>query len=149
MVPKVRPTAVLIEDGKMLLLEQRVSGSSERRWSLPGGTVEPGETIEECLVREVREETGLEVALDRLLYVCDRIDGDTHVVHITFAVRRTGGALKARAEPEGGAHPIRSVKMVPLASLREYGFGEKFCELAAAGFPDSGTYRGPVRNIRL
>jgi ADP-ribose pyrophosphatase YjhB (NUDIX family) len=140
MRPKIRPTAVLIEDEEILLVEQHVAGSLPRAWSLPGGAVEHGET---------REETGLDIAVDRLLYVCDRIEGDEHVVHITFAVKRVGGRLTRGVEPEPCAHPIRSAKMVPLTSLCDYGFQHRFRELAEAGFPNSGTYQGPVSNIGL
>ena len=144
---KVRPTAILIEEGQILLLEQRVS--DHRNWSLPCGTLEAGETIEECLVREMREETGLTVSIDRLLYVCERIEADTHVIHMTFAVTRQGGRLRVGAEPELGAQVIESAKMIPLADLAHYGFGARFCELASAGFPGDGTYQGSVRNIGL
>ncbi len=146
---KVRATAVLIEDGNILLVEQRVAESLARGWSLPGGTLEFGETLQECIVREMKEETGLDVAIERLLYVCDRLQDERHVVHVTFAVRRVGGRLQLGAEPEADANPIESVEMVPLASLREYGFSQRFCELALAGFPGSGSYRGSVTNIGL
>ncbi len=146
---KVRATAVLIEDGNILLVEQRVTESLARGWSLPGGTLEFGETLQECIVREMKEETGLDVAIERLLYVCDRLQDERHVVHVTFAVRRVGGRLRLGAEPEADANPIKSVEMAPLASLREYGFSQRFCELALAGFPGSGSYRGAVTNIGL
>jgi ADP-ribose pyrophosphatase YjhB (NUDIX family) len=149
MTPVVRATAVLVEKGRILLVQQRVSELATRTWSLPGGAVQSGESLERCLVREVKEETGLDIAVERLLYVCDRIEQGAHVVHISFAVRRTGGALTLGAEPEPGANPIGDVKMVPLSSLGEYGFSERFRELAEAGFPDSGSYRGPVSNIGL
>ena len=123
--------------------------SLSRSWSLPGGTLEFGETLEECVIREVREETGLDVVVDKLLYVCDRIVDDRHIVHISFAVKCVGGSLHVGVEPEVVANPIKSVKMVPLSELHEYGFSKRFCELAKADFPDSGTYQRLVQNIGL
>ncbi len=149
MNPKIRATAVLIDDGCILLVEQQVTESLPRGWSLPGGTVEAGETLQACVIRETKEETGLDVAVDKLLYVCDRIADGRHVVHLTFAVRRVGGELQVGAEPEPGANPIRSVEMVPLSALGEYGFSRRFCELALAGFPEAGSYQGAVSNIGL
>ncbi|MGI8858183.1 MAG: NUDIX domain-containing protein [Thermomicrobiales bacterium] len=146
---KVRATAVLIEDGHILLTEQRISSSETRRWSLPGGGVEFGETLESCLIREIREETGLTVAIDRLLYLCDRIQDGRHTVHITFAVHRVSGALQVGVEPEPGAFPITDVRMIPLAHLTAFGFSERFRDLALTDFPQSGTYQGLVANIGL
>jgi len=143
----VRATAVLIEDGRILLVEQRVSDT--RGWSLPGGTLEMGETLEACVVREVKEETGLVVRVDGLLYLGDRIEDGRHVVHITFAVKRVGGCLRVGAEPEPGANSIYSVEMAPIESLAEYGFDRRFRDLASAGFPGRGCYVGSVAHIGL
>jgi ADP-ribose pyrophosphatase YjhB (NUDIX family) len=147
MNPKVRATAVLIEDDRILLVKQRVSDA--RSWSLPGGTLKMGENLEECVVREVKEETGLTVRVEELLYLGDRIEGDRHVVHITFAVNRVGGCLRVGAEPEPGANPIYGVEMVPIGSLAERGFDCRFGALAAAGFPGRGSYVGAVSHIGL
>jgi ADP-ribose pyrophosphatase YjhB (NUDIX family) len=138
---------VLIEDGHILLVEQRVNDA--RGWSLPGGTLEWGESVEACVIREMREETGLDVELARLLYLCDRIEDAGHVLHVTLAVRRVGGSLRTGVEPEPGANPIQSVRIVPLAALIDHGFSSRFRDLAVAGFPDAGAYRGPVSNIGL
>jgi 8-oxo-dGTP pyrophosphatase MutT (NUDIX family) len=66
-------------------------------WSLPGGHVDPGESIGAAAVREVWEETGVEARLDRLVGVYSRphwIDGGFHV-HL-FAARTIGGELRGQ-----------------------------------------------------
>ena len=144
---KVRVTGVLIENQNILLVGQKVTDS--RSWSLPGGTLEPGESMGECCAREMREETGLETALDRLLYICDRFHDDRQVVHITFALKRTSGRVKLGREPEKEANPITDIKWVPLELLTDYGFAARFQELALKNFPNAGTYQGDVSNIGL
>jgi ADP-ribose pyrophosphatase YjhB (NUDIX family) len=141
----VRVTAIVIEDDQILLLDQDTEG--DRTWSLPGGKVDPtGETVEDALIREVREETGLEVSVGRLLYVCDVVSA--HVVHLTFECRRTGGTLGA-ITPGTESWPIRAVEFVKLSELRGLGFSERFVELARAGWPGAGSYMGPKANIGL
>lgn len=140
----VRVTAIVMEDDQILLLDQDTE--ADRSWSLPGGKVEPGEMIEEALYREVREETGLEVQVGDLLYVCDVVTA--HVVHLTFRCHRVGGTLGA-VTSGADIRPIRGVAFVKLADLRSLGFSELFVELAQAGWPGAGSYRGPKTNIGL
>jgi ADP-ribose pyrophosphatase YjhB (NUDIX family) len=144
---RVRVTGVVIEDGCILLLNQDTD--TDRSWSLPGGKVEEGETLAAALVREMREETGLDIEPGRLLYVCDHLPGNgTHVVHITFEAKRTGGLV---GDIAAGADttPIRGVEFVKLAELPALGFSDRFTELAMAGFPGAGSYVGPKSAIGL
>ena len=83
-VMQVRVTGILIEDEKVLLVKQKVAN---RNWSLPGGRAENGETLEEAMIREMREETGLEVNIQKLLYVCDKPDARPSLLHITFCLK--------------------------------------------------------------
>ena len=146
-IQKVRVTGILVEENNILLLEQDVTES--RRWSLPGGSLEPGETIEQCLVREMKEETGLDISIVDLLYICDRLQEDNHVVHMTFLIKKMGGKLGTGDGAEFTTGKIKSVKMIPLYELENYGFASTFCDLARSNFPDRGTYKGNISNIGL
>jgi ADP-ribose pyrophosphatase YjhB (NUDIX family) len=143
----IRVTGVLIDNGRILLLNQDTGAG--RSWSLPGGKVEDGETLAGALVREMREETGLEVEPGRLLYVCDHLPGDgTAVVHLTFEARRTGG-VAGQVTAGLDTRPIRGVEFVRLDGLASRGFGPRFAELATAGFPGAGSYMGAKASIGL
>jgi len=88
--------AVIINDRGEVLLQRR---SDDGRWGLPGGAMEPGEEPAETLVREIREETALEVVPERIVGVYSgpefRVrygNGDeTMIVSITFACRPVSG----------------------------------------------------------
>lgn len=142
----VRVTGVSIKNNEILLLDQDTSNS--RSWSLPGGKVESHETLETALVREMKEETGLDVSVKELLYVCDLITPDTHVLHITFRVDIIGGNL-GENDKSTDTREIRQVKYVPVGDLHKYGFSRRFQELVEANFPKAGSYMGSKDNIGL
>ncbi len=139
--PIVRPTGILIEDGRLLLVKQDVS--TTRHWALPGGKLEYGETIEQCLVREIKEETGLAVKVKELLYITDRFRHmNNHVVHIAFLVERIGEKSPSENWQHQDLKEIREVKMVPVAELTDYGFSSAFYRLVKDNFPGRGSYQG-------
>ena len=93
----------VIEDGAgRILLVKHVperGGFWQGRWICPGGELELGETIEEGIKREVKEETQLDIDLVAPLYPFDRVvkanDGvSLHVLYIDYLARVTGGELK-------------------------------------------------------
>lgn len=143
---QVRVTGILIENERILLVKQNVS--SERRWSLPGGRVEQGETLEEAIVREIEEETELTTKVVKLLYLCDKPDASPSLIHITFLLKKVDGEIRLPFN-EFDKNPISDVAMVPIDHLRKYGFSEKFMTIVRNGFPESGSYQGLKRNIGL
>jgi mutator protein MutT len=96
--PVVSVGAVIVDGGQVLLIK-RGQPPLQGRWSLPGGVVEVGETLREALVREVREETGLEVEVGPVVEVLERIErgADTrveyHYVIIDYRCVVRGGRL--------------------------------------------------------
>ena len=73
--PIVGVGAVIVQDGKVLVVKRKYEPLAGQ-WSLPGGTLELGETLQEGVAREMREETGLEVEVGPVIEVFDRIMTD-------------------------------------------------------------------------
>lgn len=143
---QVRITGILIEEDKILIVKQTIS--PERTWSLPGGRVQQGEMLEEAIIREMREETGLETSVTKLLYVCDYPEVEPPVLHISFLLNRIGGEVRLPSN-EFDENPIFDVKMVPIDDLPSYDFSDKFKDFVQKGFPDAGSYKGHKRCIGL
>ena len=100
--PVVGVGGVVIREGKVLLI-RRGKPPLYGRWVVPGGTVELGEPLEEALVREIREETGLEVEPLEVLTVFDRIERDGgrvlyHYVIVDYLCRWLAGEAHASSD---------------------------------------------------
>ncbi len=94
---KVAADMILVDKNRVLLVKRRNEPFSGR-WALPGGFVEEGETVEEAAVREMREETGVDVELAQLLGVYSNPDRDPRgrVISAVYEVERAdGGAVDA------------------------------------------------------
>jgi len=91
--------AVIVHEGRVLLV-QRGREPMLGKWTIPGGLIEVGEMLSEAVVRETREETGLDVEPVELIELLDRIqrDGERvryHYVVADYLCRVTGGTAKA------------------------------------------------------
>lgn len=87
--------AVVIDDDRLLLI-RRGHGPAAGEWSFPGGRVEFGETMVEAVVREVYEETGLEVVVGDYIGHVEVIGDDTHfVIHDFYATAFDAEPIRA------------------------------------------------------
>jgi len=123
------------DEGVLLVANRRViDGAETTAWDLPGGGVEPGETLGEALVREIAEETGLEVGVRDFLFVAEgeRIrKGERTGVwrSFFFRIERTGGVMDISGEPDIVAY--RFVPRAELAPLLTAPYHRGFCQWLA------------------
>ena len=99
---QVRVQGVCFSGGRVLCALHRKA--TDRYWVLPGGHLEPGESLIDGLVRELLEETGLAVEEERLWAVSEFRSDARHVVDCTFLVSRFSGRPRLGIDPEGPAH---------------------------------------------
>jgi ADP-ribose pyrophosphatase YjhB (NUDIX family) len=102
--PLVGVGAVVVDAGRVLLI-RRGREPAKGQWSLPGGLLELGESLEEGVRREVKEETGLEVEPLELVELINRVlrQGERvqyHYVIADYLCRVTGGVLRASSDAE-------------------------------------------------
>lgn len=122
--PCVRVAAAILHEGKVVLVRHR-SGESIYHL-LPGGGVDYRETLAHALVREVEEETGLQIRLGAPLLINDTIDplGPRHTVNITFLADVVGGEITESPEDPR----VEAVELVVPARLSELDLRPPFAE---------------------
>lgn len=106
--------AVVRRHGRYLIGRRPASGLLGGMWEFPGGKIEPGETHEQALVREVREETGLEIRVGDPVATVDHAYSHFAVTLHVYACRAIAGRAKAHFHSE--------LKWVPRSQLDEYAF---------------------------
>ncbi|MDH7506905.1 MAG: NUDIX hydrolase [Candidatus Thermoplasmatota archaeon] len=94
--PSLTTDGVIIKNGKILLIKRK-NEPFKGKWALPGGFVEYGEKVEEAIVREIKEETGLITKIKEPvgIYSDPKRDPRGHVVSIVFLLDIIDGKLKA------------------------------------------------------
>lgn len=115
---------IIIKDGKIVLIK-RGNEPARGKWTIPGGLVEIGETLETAVVREAKEETCLDVMNPSFIGVVDQIDRDKdgkvkyHYVILDFLVKVVGGSI-------GAASDAAELSWVPIEEVETYDLTESF-----------------------
>jgi 8-oxo-dGTP diphosphatase len=124
--PIIGVGAVIIRNGK-ILLEKRKGDPGRNKWTIPGGLVELGESAEQTVIREVREETNLEVEEPKLIDVVNNITPDEdgrikyHFLIVDYFVKLRGGKLKA-------ADDAAELRWVRFSEVENYDLTRSFRE---------------------
>jgi ADP-ribose pyrophosphatase YjhB (NUDIX family) len=137
--PLVGVGALIFERGR-ILMAQRGKPPLMDQWSLPGGLVEVGESLENAVRREVREETGLEVKPLGVLEIFERImrnaggAAEYHYVLLDYICHVTGGALRAGDD-------AKRVKWFERRALKDLHITEGTLPVIEKGFRNRRKYR--------
>ena len=96
----IRYQGAIIDQDQILLIRWREADPERSFWVIPGGGREPGESVEKCIVREMHEETSLDVRVEQLLFEEGGLDGTRPWIMKTYVCRKTGGEEMPGCEPE-------------------------------------------------
>jgi len=116
--------ALVLEDGKLLLI-RRGAQPGQGKWSIPGGLVELGENVQDAMVRETKEEVGLDVEAVKLMDVFDSVTLDDqgrvqyHFVVVNFLVRIVGGTVRTESD-------ILEARWVPVEEVEKFTLTDSF-----------------------
>lgn len=115
-----RYQGAIIRDEHILLIQHHFYADDARYWLIPGGGLEPDETEEACVAREMREETHLEVQVERLLLheAAHKVDS-TYEFYKTYLCRPVSGEAKPGYEPELEAASAYAITQVKWFNLRD------------------------------
>lgn len=128
------------QDGSVLLLRRsEQSSSNPGKWELPGGKPDPGESFEQSLRREVREETGFEIDLYHSAGTADQEVKGFHIVHvIVVASIRSGGLAISNEHAE-----YRWVKIPDLGALDRADWFDQYYQVYLGGLTAGGEKSPP------
>ena len=110
--PQLCVGAIAVHAGRLLMV-RRGRGPAAGEWSIPGGRVDPGETLAEAVLRELVEETGLDGVCDEMVGWVERIGSDHHFVILDFRV-----SVLDPADPVAGSDAAEAA-WVPLSDVAE------------------------------
>ena len=128
----VSAAAGLVFRGDEVLMVKRGGPPHQRRWSVPGGSVEEGETVDAAVAREVLEETGVRVSPVKVVLVHDLIERDAKgQVRFHYAIADILCEY-VEGDPMPGSDAVNA-RWIPVRELHEYDVSEGALEAITAG----------------
>jgi len=115
---RVRVCGICRQGRKILVVRHANILDKYHLWSPPGGGLQFGENIKDCLVREFQEETGLEIQVKRFLFLQEFLQEPLHAIELFFEVEIMGGTLKTGSDPEL-RNTEQSIQEVDFKSLQD------------------------------
>lgn len=107
--------AIIRKDNKILICQRGAGGSTAFLWEFPGGKLEHGETPEECVIRECKEELEIDIKLGKIFAKTEYEYPDRRIAFTFFEAEITDGKIKASVH--------KDIKWVTNVELMDY----KFC----------------------
>jgi 8-oxo-dGTP diphosphatase len=116
---RVRVCGVCIREGKILLINHIGIRENSDFWCPPGGGLEFGETIEECLKREFREETNTEISVGKFLTINEFVNPPLHAIELFYEVKIISGEPQKGFDPEMEEQIITDLRWFSLEEILE------------------------------
>lgn len=97
---RIRVCGLCFEDEKVLMVNHQSLNENEEFWAPPGGGMDYSESAEENLKREFLEETGINVEIEKFLYIHEYLSPPLHAIELFFLVKKLDGKISIGIDPE-------------------------------------------------
>ncbi|MBY0405009.1 MAG: NUDIX hydrolase [Cyanobacteria bacterium] len=136
---KVRVGVVLLFEGKLVMVRQ----NQKNFWVFPGGTLEQGEGLVDCAIRELKEELAWDVSIEKLLYVGDFINPKKPTIDFFFLGQYLGGRLKMAEDENLDEVGFFTPKELETIEIKPLSLAQRLQQDIAENFKNaSGVYLG-------
>jgi 8-oxo-dGTP diphosphatase len=125
---RVRVCGICVQDGKVLLINHSGLNETGEFWAPPGGGLQFGETIEECLKREFLEETNTIISMGKFLTVREFLKYPLHAIELFYEVNIESGKIEIGIDPEMEEQIIKDIQWLSFEEVFAKGKGS-FAEI--------------------
>ncbi len=123
--PHIGVGGVILWNNRVVLIKRKYNPGADK-WSIPGGHLEVGETLKEGALRESEEETSLDLRIDKLADIIERIDRDDegkieyHYILVDYYLKINGDYSEEKPPQPIARDDAKDAKLVPFESLKDY-----------------------------